>query len=151
MRPPATPASFRPIVLLGAIMVMVGCGEAPRADVAEMFVSVASEDGFDVQTDCVEGVLGAMSDDDVNKLNDAGLDGAADLSEQGVGVLTDIRNQCIDVDQFVDSVVADLQANPVTQDVDIECVRDGLSGSTSVDDVDRALEKLLVLCGPADV
>lgn len=135
--------------ILAAIIGLNGCGGAPRAEVAEMYVSVATENGFDVDPDCVERVLGAMDDDDVNKLSEAGLDGNADLTEQGYKVLlTDIPNQCIDVNQYRDNLLKELAADPT---VDVDCVAAALADATSADDVDRALDSAVRACSGGGV
>lgn len=126
-----------------AMLTATGCGGAPRDEVAEMFVTVAAESGFDVDSACVERVLGAMSDDDVTKLEQAGLDGDVELSDQGYAIMNDIANQCVDAEQYLDGLVANLAEDPT---VDGECVRSQLTGLTSVDEVDRGLAAALEAC-----
>lgn len=118
-------------------------GTSPQVQVAEMYVSVAAEDGYEVDPACVSEEMEAMSEADARALVDAGLDGNADLSEAGIDVLTGVANRCIDVVEYLDRLVADYSDDPT---VDPECIRASLADQPSVDAIDRATEVAVQRC-----
>lgn len=133
-------------VVVGAITanLLVGCGgTSPQVQVAEMYVSVATESGYRVEPSCVSKVMSEMTDADADALVEAGLDGNADLSEAGIDVLTAVANQCIDVGEYLDKLIADYSNDP---NVDPLCLRSALEDLTSVDAIDRATESAVQGC-----
>lgn len=138
MKPGATALAFVGILSLSA------CGPPAQEKVADLYLEVARDEGYDPDPECVRTTMGAMPDSDADAIVEAGLDGGAELSDSALDVLNAVVNQCIDVDEYVAHIVADYGA---ADGVDPDCLSNILGALSSVAQVDDALADAVTVCG----
>ncbi len=87
---------------VGAILVAAcsdsgddGGGGAQR-EVADMLADVLDEQGVAFDEDCIRDVTSQLSDEDAERLVDAGIDGDAEISEEAVALSEQLQD-CVDL------------------------------------------------------
>lgn len=133
---------LRPFVIALAVL-LVGCGGTDQREVVDMYLQAADEAGVTLDPACVRKTLGALSEADAQAIVDAGLDGNAAVSDQGVVIINQAATDCADVATYVESIVASISGDA---GVDRECVRRRLVGLATIRDVDDAREPALLEC-----
>lgn len=111
-------------------MSLAGCGSdsdggaasGPQADAAAAALESAEESGVSLDEDCVNDLAAQLSDDDAEKIVDAG-DGDADLSAEGEELTKQLVG-CADEDALADLFIDTLSDSG--QPVDEDCVREKL-------------------------
>ncbi len=111
-----------------ATLVLSACGGSggKQGEVADLLVESASEEGLELDEGCVDDLAGQLSDEDAEKMIEAGVDGEADISPEAQALAFEMIT-CIDTDSLVDTMIAELG-----DEVDADCMRDVL------EDVDPA-------------
>lgn len=134
-------------VVMSAALVLGACGDSSasgaQGEVADLFIDVANDEGLALDEDCVRDNTSKLSDDDARALVDAGLEGDADISDEGDAIGEDIFSACVDPEKYIDFIVDSFTENDDT--VDGDCLRDELSG-LSVNEVDEKLFDAAFAC-----
>lgn len=105
-----------------AVLVLSACGGddgGQQGEVADMMLEAADEEGFSLEEDCVRDVAGRLSDDDAEKIVEAGPDGDPELSAEA-DALADEMFDCVDTDALVDQIVAEMGD---AEGVDADCLK----------------------------
>jgi hypothetical protein len=92
-----------------------------QADAADEFIQQMDDDNVDADEDCIHSAFADMSDDDAQKIVDAGSGDAPDLSPEGLAIVTKATADCASGEDMIDSIIEGLPEN-----VDGDCVRDKL-------------------------
>ena len=134
-------------VAVSATFLFGACGgsssSGAQGDVADMFIDIADEEGLALDNDCVRDTSAKLSDDDAQALVDAGVDGDADISDEGDAIGNEIFTSCIDADEYIDFIVESFTEDDAT--IDGDCMRDEFSGLT-VEEVDDKLFDAAFAC-----
>lgn len=101
---------------------------ADQQEVVDALLASAEEEGFGIDESCVEDVAAGLSDEDAAALA-ATVESDEEPTSEQMTAVGELFN-CIDRDDFVDSIVEDLETSGAT--VDADCLRDALA------DVDMA-------------
>jgi hypothetical protein len=109
-------------------LVLAACGggdgaSGKQGEVADQLVASASEAGLELDTACVDDIASKLSDDDAQRILDAGPDGDPTLSDEGEALGEQIFG-CVSMDSFVDSLVAEVGE----ENVDVDCLKEALKG-----------------------
>jgi hypothetical protein len=87
---------------------------------ADEIVKQADSGNLDPDENCIREKAAKLSDDDAQKIVDAGSSGTPDLSPEGIAIVAQTMT-CVSADKMLDQVVEDLP-----EGVDADCVRDKL-------------------------
>lgn len=107
-----------------AVLALSACGGdddggGQQAEVADMMLEAADEEGFSLEEDCVRDVAGRLSDEDAAKIVEAGPEGDPELSAEA-DALADEMFDCVDTDALVDQIVAEMGD---AEGVDADCLK----------------------------
>ncbi|MCD9624477.1 hypothetical protein [Rhabdothermincola salaria] len=91
-----------------------------QQEVVDALMASAEEEGFGIDESCVEDVAADLPDEDAAALA-ATVEGDEEPPSELMGAVGDMFN-CIDPDDFVDSIIEDIEASGGT--VDADCLRD---------------------------
>ena len=80
-----------------AALALTACGGSGgnQGEVADLLVESASDEGIELDEGCVEDVAGKLSDDDAQRIIDAGSDGDAVLSAEGEALAADVDHRAL--------------------------------------------------------
>ena len=92
-----------------------------QADAADELIRQMDDENVDADEDCIHSAFADMSDDDAQKIVDAGSGDAPDLSPEGLAIVTKATADCASGEDMIDSIIESLPEN-----VDGDCVRDKL-------------------------
>jgi hypothetical protein len=109
----------------GALLTLAACGGGGGGDqgeVADKLLEAADDAGIELEADCVKEKAAKLSDDDAQKILDAGENDDPDLSPEGEALTAELFS-CVSQDAFIDQITANLP-----EGVDADCVRDQLEG-----------------------
>lgn len=111
---------------VGAMLTLAACGGGSgggdQAKVADMALQEMSDQGVELDAECVKDKTAKLSDEDAKKLVEAGPDGDADVSPEAEAIAQEMI-ACISQDALVDQMVESLP-----EGVDADCVRKELEG-----------------------
>ena len=71
-------------------------GDGAQREVADMLADVLDEQGVAFDEDCIRDVTSQLSDEDAERLVDAGIDGDAEISEEAVALSEQLQD-CVDL------------------------------------------------------
>lgn len=128
-------------------LVLSACGggggaSGDQAKVTDMMMDVAGEQSIELDRACVEDKAAQLSDADAKALVEAGVDGDPQLSPEGDAIGEEIFS-CVNIDSFVDSIVADL---PDDGSIDIDCVKEKLGDLKTADEVSTEMMSIAFDC-----
>lgn len=129
--------------IAAATLVLAACGSSSsgggddQSQVADELMKLAEDQGFELDRDCVEDNAGDLSDDDAQKIVDAGVDGDVELSEEGDAVGDRIFTECVDAASYIESFVNEFAEGD--DSIDAECMKQELEGLS----VDEATGKII--------
>jgi len=105
-----------------ATLVLSACGGSggDQGEVADLLIESAAEEGLELDKDCVNDVADKLSDEDAEKMVEAGVDGDADISPEAEALAFEMIS-CLDADSLVDSMIEEMG-----DEVDADCMRDVL-------------------------
>lgn len=120
------------IVLLAAgVLILGACGSESAAQlnpdqerVVELVLESSGESGLVLDETCVNEVVSRMSDEDAKILAESDLDADVELSAEGEALGEELVT-CLDRDEFINALVADLSASGIN--VDRDCIADALA------------------------
>ena len=91
-----------------------------QADAADEIISQADDGDLDPDEDCIRDKAAGLSDEDAQKIVDAGSSDEPDLSPEGLAIVGETMS-CVSGDAMMDSIIESLP-----EGVDGDCVRDKL-------------------------
>ena len=134
---------------VGALVLSAcGGGGGPQDEVADMVLEEMGGEGVEIDEDCVRDAAQELSDDDAQKILDAGPGGNADDLSPEAAETADSLIDCINADAFVDELIDEMVASEGAENVDVECLRVALSDLdlASVDEGSPELMSALFEC-----
>lgn len=101
-------------------LVLSACGGSggSQGEVADLLIESAAEEGLELDKGCVNDVADKLSDEDAEKMVEAGVDGEADISPEAEALAFEMIS-CLDADSLVDSMIEEMG-----DEVDADCMRD---------------------------
>lgn len=105
-----------------------GGGGGVQGEVADMMIDELEAEDLDVDESCLRDATSKLSDDDAQKILDAGPDGDAEgLSDEAEAAAAEAIG-CIDTGALVDQMIDDMVAEMGEENVDADCIRDATDG-----------------------
>lgn len=128
-------------LLAASSLALAACGGSDsggdQSQVADELMKLAEDQGFELDRECVEDNAGDLSDEDAQKIVDAGLEGDVELSEEGDAVGAKIFSDCVDAASYIESFVNEFAESDDT--IDADCMKKELEGLS----VDEATGKII--------
>lgn len=114
---------------VGALVLSAcGGGGGPQDEVADMVLDEMSGEDVEMDEECVRDAAQELSDDDAQKILDAGPGGnATDLSPEADAAANSLIN-CVDTDAIVDQMIDEMVDDAGAENVDVDCLKEALSG-----------------------
>lgn len=130
--------------LAATVVVVSACGGGggKQGEVADLLIEAADEGGLELDNDCVNDTAAKLSDDDAEKIVEAGTDGDPDVSPEAEALFDEIFN-CVDTSAFVDSILAEFEGD---DSIDADCLREELEGLTSPDEIQEKMFDIAFSC-----
>ena len=119
-----------------------GGGGGKQGEVADLFIELAADGGLELDNDCVEDAAAKLSDDDAEKIVEAGTDGDPDVSPEAEAIGDEIFS-CVDASSFVDSIVAEFEND---DSIDADCLREELEELTTPDEIEEKMFDIALNC-----
>jgi hypothetical protein len=117
-------------LLAASVLFVAACGDddddtagGVQNDAADELVQQMEDEDIDADESCVREAFADMSDEDAQKIVDAGSDETPDLSPEGLAIATQATTSCVSGEDLLDSFIESLPEN-----VDGDCVRETLEG-----------------------
>ena len=136
-----------------AALLLTACGggaSGTQGEVADLMLEEAEKEGIELDEDCVQDVAGKLSDDDAQKLLDAGVDGDPELSDAGEDLATEMVG-CLDTDALVDQLIAPLVEEMGEDNVDVDCLKDALKDVDLSNPEDASIGSAMIDCVDIDL
>lgn len=132
-----------------AALALSACGgsgsSGSQGEVADLMLAEAEKEDIELDDDCVRDVAGQLSDDDAEKLLEAGVDGDAELSADGEALADDIV-RCLDTDALVDAMIDPLVDEMGEENVDVDCLKDKLKDVDLANPEDASIASAMFEC-----
>lgn len=93
-----------------------------QADAADELIQQAEDGNLDPDEDCIRDKASGLSDEDAQKIVDAGTSATPELTPEGDAIVTQALT-CLSTDAMLDSIIESLP-----EGIDGDCVRDKLEG-----------------------
>ncbi len=113
--------------------------------VADLLLSAAADEGFELDADCVNENVSELTDEDAKALADSGLEGNPEVSAAADAIGETIFSECVDAASYLDALIASFGESDPT--LDTECLASALEGKT-VDEIDDELFDAALSCSP---
>lgn len=114
------------------VLVLAACGSdsgsssgGPQGEAADAAIAAASEEGMELDEECVNDLASQLSDEDAEAIVAAGPDGDPEISDEGTAIGVQLMT-CADSSEIADAFIEEMKASG--QEFDEECVREGLDG-----------------------
>ena len=136
-----------------AALALAACGgDSKQDEVADMMIEEMEAEGAELDEDCVRDAAGELSDDDAQKILDAGPDGDPDVSDEAQAAARKLVS-CIDVSSLVGDMIDDMVAEMGEENVDRDCIEEALDGIdlAAMDDDPGALMGPMMECITIDL
>ena len=114
---------FATLSVAALALAACGGGGGSQDEVADMVIEDMEAEGMEVDEDCVRDAAGELSDDDAEKILEAGADGEADVSDDAEAAATQLMG-CIDMGSLIDDAIDDMVAEMGEDNVDADCIRE---------------------------
>jgi hypothetical protein len=116
-------------LLASSVLLVAACGGddddnagGVQDDAADEFIQQMKDGDVDPDEECVHTAFADMSDDDAQRIVDAGSDETPDLSPEAMAIVTEATASCASSEDLINSVLEDLP-----EGVDADCVREKLA------------------------
>lgn len=137
------------IGVAGVVLAACGGGDGGTQDeVADMVLEEMSEEGVELDEDCVRDAAQELSDDDAQKILDAGPGGNAEgLSPEATEAADSLIN-CVDTDAVIDQMIDEMVDDAGADNVDVDCLKDAFRDLdlTTFDEADPEMMSDLFEC-----
>jgi hypothetical protein len=117
-------------LLASSVLLVAACGGddddsagSVQNDAADEFIQQMKDEDVDPDEECVRSAFADMSDDDAQRIVDAGSDETPDLSPEAMAIVTEATTSCASSEDLLDSIIESLP-----EGIDGDCVRDKLEG-----------------------
>lgn len=131
-------------------LAVAGCGGsdddgigAQQQRVVDLLLTGAGEAGIELDEECVSENVAELSDDDAKAIADAGLEGEADISDEGDAIGETVFSDCVDAESYASLQVESI--GEIDDTVDVDCLSDALDGLT-VEEIDEQLVDAATAC-----
>jgi LDH2 family malate/lactate/ureidoglycolate dehydrogenase len=115
---------FATLSVAALALVACGGGDDSQGEVADMMIEEMEAEGMEVDEDCVRDAAGQLSDDDAEKIAEAGPDGEPqDLSPEAMAAASALVN-CVDMGSLIDDAIDDMVSEMGEDNVDADCIRE---------------------------
>lgn len=129
--------------LVTSAVILAACGGGgDQGEVADMFIELAEEEGIELDRDCVVDAAKGLSDEDAEKIVEAGLEGDADVSDEAGDVGRDVF-RCVDLDSYRDTIVEQFEND---DSIDADCFGEELKGANTVEELDEMAFDAALAC-----
>lgn len=123
-----------------------GGGDGKQDEVADLMIQAAADEDLELDEGCVRDVAGELSDDDAQKILDAGFDGdPQDLSAEAEDLANDMFG-CVDTDALVDQFIGPLIEEMGEDNVDVDCIKEAMRGLDVSSPEDAAFAGAMMEC-----
>lgn len=112
-----------------------GGGGGQQGEVADLFIELASDEGIELDRGCVEDAAEGLSDDDAEKIIEAGTEGDPEVSPEADEIGNEMFS-CVDAGSYIDSIVSQFEDD---DSVDADCLRAELEGLTTPEEIESGL------------
>ena len=141
-------------LLATSVLLFAACGDdddddagGVQAEAADEFIDQMEDGDVDPDEECVHTAFADMSDDDAQRIVDAGSDETPDLSPEAMAIVTEATTSCASSEDLLDSIIEGLP-----EGVDGDCVRDRLADAdfgeiASSGTMPPELEEAITECG----
>ena len=141
-------------LLASSVLLVAACGGddddsagGVQNDAADEFIQQMKDGDVNPDEECVRTAFADMSDDDAQRIVDAGNDETPDLSPEAMAIVTEATASCASSEDLLNSIIESLP-----EGIDGECVRDKLSGMDFGDVVSSGtmppeVEQAMTECG----
>jgi hypothetical protein len=140
-------------LLASSVLLVAACGgdddsaSGVQSDAADEFIQQMKDGDVNPDEECVHTAFADMSDDDAQRIVDAGSDETPDLSPEAMAIVTEATASCASSEDLLNSIIESLP-----EGVDGDCVRDKLDGVDFGDVVSSGtmppeVEEALTECG----
>jgi hypothetical protein len=116
-------------LLASAVLLVAACGGddddsagAVQDDAADEFIQQMKDEDVNPDEECVRTAFADMSDDDAQRIVDAGSDETPELSPEAMGIVTEATTSCASSEDVLNMFIESLP-----EGVDGDCVRDKLA------------------------
>ena len=116
-------------LLASSVLLVAACGGddddsagAVQNDAADEFIQQMKDEDINPDEECVRTAFADMSDDDAQRIVDAGSGEAPELSPEAMGIVTEATTSCASSEDLLNSIIESLP-----EGVDADCVRDKLA------------------------
>ena len=117
-------------LLATSVLLFAACGDddddddagGVQAEAADEFIDQMRDEDVDPDEECVRTAFADMSDDDAQRIVDAGSDETPDLSPEAMAIVTEATTSCASSEDLIDSIIENLP-----EGIDGDCVRDRLA------------------------
>jgi len=115
-------------LLASSVLLVAACGGddddsagSVQNDAADEFIQQMKDEDVTPDEECVHTAFADMSDDDAQRIVDAGSDDTPELSPEAMAIVTEATTSCASTEDLLDSII---EALP--EGIDGDCVRDKL-------------------------
>jgi hypothetical protein len=120
-----------------ATLILSACGGdsssgEDQARVADLVNDLGSEQGLELDKDCIDTATAKLSDADAKALADAGLEGDADVSEAGQAIGQQVFTECVDLQSLINSTIDEMASED--EALDVGCLKSALSDVSTTDE-----------------
>ena len=133
---------FSTLAATAVVVSACGGGGGQQGEVADMVIDAAADGGLELDSDCVNDTASKLSDDDAEKIVEAGTEGDPDVSPEAEALFDEIFN-CVDASAFVDTILAEFEGD---ESIDADCLREELEGLTSPDEIQEKMFDIALSC-----
>lgn len=119
-----------------------GDSAGQQREVADMFIEIVDARGLEFDRECVADAAELLSDDDAEKIVEAGTEGSSDISAAADEVGRQIMS-CIDVDSYRADVVGQFEGDA---SIDSDCLSSELDSATTAAEVDERVFDAAATC-----
>lgn len=124
-------------------VVATACGGGgQQGEVADLFMDLASDGGIELDRGCVEEAAEGLSDDDAEKIIEAGTEGNPELSPEAEAI-GDSMFSCVDASSYLDSIVAQFEDD---DSIDADCLRAEFEGLSTPEEIEEKIVDAALAC-----
>jgi hypothetical protein len=119
-----------------------GGGGGQQGEVADLFMDLASEEDIELDRDCVEEAAEGLSDDDAEKIVEAGPEGDPDVSPEADAIAAAMFG-CVDAGSYLDSIISQFEDD---DSIDVDCLRAEFDGLTTPEEIEAKVIDAALAC-----
>ena len=143
-------------LLASSVLLVAACGGDDddddgaggiQADAADEFIQQMEDEDVEPDEECVREAFADMSDDDAQRIVDAGTEETPELSPEAMAIVTEATTSCASSEDLLNSIIEGLP-----EGIDADCVRDQLADADFGDMMSSGtlppeVEEAMIECG----